>query len=131
RHMSQPPLTQSASASLVAGEHRFGASWPYFGLEVQMLGFEIISNGAKHCTAGIGEPGDVRVSVVWVLRRSQDDLSGTPGTADETISLTIGGRPYSKAEYVQWPSLNLKRGDELTIRVVESDSFDSPTSRSA
>jgi len=94
-----------------------------------MIGFEIGANGAKHCWAGIGAPGDLQINIVWVLRHSQEDFTGTPGTADETVSLSVGGKAYAKAEYLNWPYLNLKVGDEVTIRVVDRDSFDAPATR--
>src|SRR4051812_37344104 len=96
-----------------------------------MIGFEVTINGTKLCTAGIGAPGDLQVSVIWVLRHSQDDLTGTPGTADETVSLTVGGKAYAVPEYLRWPNLDLQVGDEVSIRVIESEAFDTPEGRAA
>jgi len=95
-----------------------------------MIGFEVIVNGTKVCTAGIGAPGDLQVNAIWVLRHFQEDLTGTPGTPDETVSLTVGGKEYADAEYLHWPYTNLKAGDEVVIRVVDHESFDPPTERS-
>jgi hypothetical protein len=94
-----------------------------------MIGFEVTINGTKLCTAGIGEPGDLQVNVIWVLRHSQEDFTGTPGTADETLSITVHGKAYAGAEYIAWPNTNLQVGDEVSIRVVEREGFDSPAGR--
>jgi hypothetical protein len=94
-----------------------------------MIGFEVVVNGTKVCVAGIGAPGDLQVNAIWVLRHSQDDLTGTPGTADETVSLTVGGKAYAVAEYLRWPHTALKVGDEIVLRVVDRESFDPPTGR--
>jgi hypothetical protein len=95
-----------------------------------MIGFEVMVNGTKVCVAGIGAPGDLQVSAIWVLRHSQGDLTGTPGTADETVGLSVGGKAYAVAEYLNWPYTQLKLGDEVVLRVVEREAFDAPASRS-
>jgi hypothetical protein len=94
-----------------------------------MLGFEVTINGAKLCTAGIGAPGSLQVDIVWVLRHSQDDFTGVPGTPDETMSVTVGGEAYASGEYLRWPNANLKAGDEVLLRVVEREAFDGPAAR--
>lgn len=94
-----------------------------------MIGFEVIVNGTNVCKAGIGAPGDMRVNAIWVLRHSQEDLTGTPGTADESVGLEISGQAYAIAEIHSWPYTNLKTGDEVVIRVVDRESFDPPVGR--
>jgi hypothetical protein len=94
-----------------------------------MIGFEVIVNGAKVCVAGVGAPGELQVSAVWALRHSQEGLTGTPGTADETVGLSVGGKAYAVAEYLGWPYTHLKVGDEVVLRVVDRASFDPPAER--
>jgi hypothetical protein len=94
-----------------------------------MIGFDIVVNGTKVCVAGIGAPGDLQVNAIWVLRHSQEDLTGTPGTGDETVGLSVGGQAYAVAEYLSWPYTALKVGDEIMLRVVDRESFDPPTKR--
>ena len=94
-----------------------------------MIGFEVIVNGTKICVAGIGASGDLQVNAIWVLRHSQEDLTGIPGTADETIGLSVGGKAYAVAEYLTWPYSNLKVGDEIVVHVVDRESFDPPAGR--
>ena len=95
-----------------------------------MIGFEVTINGKKVCTAGIGAPGDLQINTIWVLRHSQEDLTGIPGTADESVGLSIGGKAYAVPEYLHWPYTHLKAGDEVVIRVVDRESFDPPSGRS-
>jgi hypothetical protein len=94
-----------------------------------MIGFEVIVNGTMVCVAGIGAPGDLQVNATWVLRHSQEDLTGSPGTADETVGLSVGGKAYAVAEYLIWHYTTLKAGDEIVLRVVDRDSFDPPAER--
>jgi hypothetical protein len=91
-----------------------------------MLCFEIAVNGIKLCTAGVGEPGVLHAHIIWVLRHGQFDCSGTPGTDDETISLTVDGDSYPRQECLSWPNTNLKAGDEVRIRVVDLGVADEP-----
>jgi hypothetical protein len=94
-----------------------------------MICCEVALNGVKLCTAGVGEPGDVHAHVIWVLRHGQFDYSGTPGTADETTGLSVDGQVYSRRELLGWKDANLKVGDEVTIRIIEADAADEPSSR--
>ncbi|HWB11137.1 MAG TPA: hypothetical protein VG826_18050 [Pirellulales bacterium] len=92
-----------------------------------MICFDILVNGRKLCTAGVGDPGTLHAHIIWVLRHGQFDYSGTPGTDDETIGLTVDGDSYGRQECLSWPNTNLKAGDEVTIRVVDLESADEPT----
>jgi hypothetical protein len=94
-----------------------------------MIGSEVIVNDTKVCVAGIGAPGDLQISAVWALRHSQDDLTGTPGTSDESIGLWVGGKAYADAEHLTWPYTHLQVGDEIVLRVVDRESFDPPAAR--
>jgi hypothetical protein len=59
-----------------------------------MICLEISINGVPLCTAGLSVPGQVGAFVAWALRHSQDDLSGTPGTADESVSVCVNGQVW-------------------------------------
>jgi hypothetical protein len=75
-----------------------------------MIGFEVIVNGTKVCVAALGAPGDLRVHAIWVLRHSQEDLTGTPGTADERLGLQVAGKAYGVGESLEWLYTQLKVG---------------------
>jgi hypothetical protein len=122
---AQRTLTTSCPTPLGA---RYNGRHGYFNLNgATVLCLDVFVNGSKLCTAGIGEPGVLHAPIIWVLRHGQFDYSGTPGTDDEAISLTVDGDSYPRQEALSWPNTNLKVGDEVTIRVVDLDSADEPT----
>ena len=86
-----------------------------------MLAFEIHLNGKKLCTAGIGEQGVLSTIINWRLGDSQDHRQ-----IEEEIRLQVGGFVSRSEEYVDWLKEGLRRGDELTIRIVEVASADTP-----
>ena|ERR1700722_7295121 len=94
-----------------------------------MICLEVAVNGIPLCTAGVNAPGSAGVFVAWTLRHSQDDLSGTPGTADETVSVVVNGQVWQPAEFLSWRSAHLKIGDEVLVRIVEQEKADDPQSR--
>ena len=94
-----------------------------------MICLEVSVNGVPLCTAGVAAPGQVGAFVAWVLRHSQEDLSGTPGTADETMSVSVTGQVWQPLEFLSWPYSRLKVGDEVAVRVVEREHADAPTAR--
>jgi hypothetical protein len=94
-----------------------------------MICLEILINGSPLCTAGLGVPGSVKAFIAWILRHSQEDLSGTPGTSDESLGIEVSGNIWQPEELVRWPHAQLKVGDEITIRLVERQSADEPIDR--
>lgn len=78
-----------------------------------MIAFEVSVNGDKKCTAGVGAKDGLNVII-----------SG-PRLPD----LHVGG--LSGEEHLRWlkPGFELKVGDEVTVRVVETDVVDEPVDR--
>jgi hypothetical protein len=78
-----------------------------------MIAFEVWVNGEKKCTAGVGDKG--------VLNAIMNGPSHP--------HLSVGG--LSGEEHVRWLERNgeLKVGDEVTIRIVETDQIDEPVDR--
>lgn len=81
-----------------------------------MIAFEVLVNGKKLCTAGVGEKGVLNASIL----------------GPKSPRLRVGG--LCNEEHVVWISPRpaaheLKAGDEVTIRVVETDVADEPTDR--
>jgi hypothetical protein len=77
-----------------------------------MIGFEVSVNGRRVCTAGAGE-GLLTAIVSSVASRSE-------------LKLEVGG--LLEDAHLAWatpPSLGV--GDEVTVRVVETDKPDAPT----
>jgi hypothetical protein len=95
-----------------------------------MLCFEVFVNGQKRCTAGVGEFGSLHASIVWYNRiygegifvdEGHNGEFNVSGVEDKDSAPCIG-------EPVKWLAdlVELKPGDELLVRVVESDSADPP-----
>lgn len=90
-----------------------------------MIAFEIHVNGKRICTAGIGEPGVLSAILNWV---GSEPRKGTR-KADEFASIRVGGLVSSTEEHVTWARRDLRPGDEVVIRVVETDHADRPNQR--
>jgi len=90
-----------------------------------MIAFEITVNGKKFVVAGI-EDWDLLHTDIMARREADDD-------GGNIYDLKVGGLPIQteegKLEHVRWPEAELKVGDEITIRIVETDSADKPIKR--
>jgi hypothetical protein len=90
-----------------------------------MIAFEVHLNGKKVCTAGVGELGVLTTNLAW--RGPQPYQKGGPSVADY-LRLDVGGLAAS-GEHLRWLDRKLRRGDAVTIKVVEVDSTDRPRER--
>jgi len=90
-----------------------------------MLAFDIHVNGKRIGTAGIGEPGVLSAILNWI---GSEPRKGAR-KAGEFASIRVGGLVSSTDEHVTWARRNLRRGDEVVIRVVETDCPDRPSQR--
>ena len=88
-----------------------------------MLAFEIKINGKKKCVAGISEPGVVTTTLTWVL--GQERRRGRSGT----MGLRVGGLVSNTNEFLEWYHRRMRRGDQVSIRIVEADEADVPRKR--
>jgi hypothetical protein len=86
-----------------------------------MKAFHILVNGKPCCTAGIGLMGVLHVIVNWVRRK------GEPREGE--FDLSVGGLDITSEEHVRWSAPRIGVGDEITIRVVESDQINTPARR--
>jgi hypothetical protein len=83
-----------------------------------MIAFEVFVNGERVCTAATR--GVLTAILTWTWRQEED------------TSLTVGGisEPDAGARHVEWPTpWPLKVGDEVTVRIVSTDEFDTPRNR--
>jgi hypothetical protein len=79
-----------------------------------MIAFEVLVNGARVCTAGAGDTGVLSTIVSSVGKRQE-------------IKLEVGG--LSDDAQLKWPvPSTLRVGDEVTVRIVETDQPDQPAS---
>ncbi len=83
--------------------------------------FEVIINGERVCTAGVGDDG-VLTGILSFVKRAQDDLDS------ESLDLRIGGlaKRESATEHVEWLNRKLAVGDVITIKIVEAAECDEP-----
>jgi hypothetical protein len=90
-----------------------------------MMAFEVYLNGKKFRTAGVGELGVLTTCLSW--RGSQPYQKGGP-PVPEYLRLDVGGLATS-GEHLRWLDRKLKRGDTVSIKVVEVASADKPRER--
>jgi hypothetical protein len=94
-----------------------------------MRALEIHVNGKKLCTAGIGDDGVLTAIVRSVPRPIQATSQKRTSRAGEDLGLDVGGLTPSTLEYVRWKSPKLRSGDEVLIKIIETDRPDKPSSR--
>jgi hypothetical protein len=87
-----------------------------------MIAFELYVNGKKVATAGV-EHGVMSVIANWVKLEADDD-SWKSG-------ISIGGLDEKTSEHLRWFRQDLAVGDELRIRLVETEQIDLPAEREA
>jgi hypothetical protein len=103
-----------------------------------MIAFEIIMNGKKIATAGMSEAGTLAVSAVrgrHALKNFPEDyqeeikkISDAEEFEKENIVLSIEGNLEGKAKdnNLTWHRGHLNPGDEITIKVIETEEVDDP-----
>jgi hypothetical protein len=91
-----------------------------------MLCFEVWRNDEKLVTAGISETGVLTFYLVWVGK--EPEASSTAAASAGTIpglECRVGG--IDGVKHVDWYETDeLKIGDELRVRLISSDTPDSP-----
>ena len=81
-----------------------------------MRAFEISLNGERLCVAGIGENGVLNTMITQVIGTDRNDLS-----------LRTGGLISSTQEHVVWTPTSLNVGDEVFVRIIETETVDPPS----
>ena len=80
--------------------------------------FEVSLNGERLCVAGVDGDGVLNAMVDRVKINARDDLR-----------LRVGALVSATEEHRIWTQAGLKVGDEVRVRILESDSVDEPKSR--
>src|SRR5262245_1448999 len=98
-----------------------------------MIAFEVTANGEKVCTAGVGNLGVLTAILSWVGREAplKSAYSEQEWPAEE-LKLEVGGltgKARDGRENLKWMSGDLRPGDVITIRVVETETADEPRVR--
>lgn len=84
-----------------------------------MKAFEVLINGESTCIAGVGDSGTATVIVTYVGASRRHDLF-----------LSVGGFTPAKHEHLGWvPHRKLRTGDEILVRIIESQFSDEPMER--
>src|SRR5262249_39004441 len=86
-----------------------------------MIAFEVHLNGEKLCTAGIGDLGVLTAMLDWTRVR-KIVTKDTP----ESLTLWVTGMNSSTAEFPRWLNRPVSVGDEIRIRIVNTESIDEP-----
>ena len=94
-----------------------------------MKAFEVFLNGNKLCTSGVGNLGVLSAVLTWVGRDGQNTETKIPDMIEEELALNVGGLISPNKEHVSWTQRQLTLGDEVCIRIVESESVDPPRDR--
>jgi hypothetical protein len=85
-----------------------------------MIAFEVSVNGKRACVAGLRGQGVMSAIVNW--------LGGTAAKAmGRELELRVGGLNSETNQHMDWPTVLLKVGDEVAVRIVEVDQPDTPT----
>jgi hypothetical protein len=80
-----------------------------------MKAFEVFVNGVRACTAGVAHDGVVSVIAHHFAGCGHDDSRLGAAALDVT-----------NREYLHWDCPSLSLGDEITIRLVETQKVDVP-----
>lgn len=89
-----------------------------------MVVFEVSVNGKRAFAMAAGDFGMLTASIMW------DRIQTNAGPVHEAIRLSGRGlEPPPGGKHLSWPDKSLKMGDEITIRIVDSTTFDEPAER--
>jgi hypothetical protein len=83
-----------------------------------MRAFQISLNGKKLCLVGIGNDGVLGTTITYVPFRRRRETR-----------LYVGGLVSPQNEHVRWKEARLRVGDEVRLRIVETETVDRPRSR--
>ena len=91
-----------------------------------MICLEVLVNSERYCLAGVGEKGVLSAFVTWA-NFGEAEEAGIPNPPG-SIMLSVNGITSDK-QSVHWGTIgdHLKKGDEVTIRIIDSDSPDTWT----
>lgn len=96
-----------------------------------MVCFEISRNGTKICTAGIEKEFGVLDAILsWVKRNpvANGSESNVSAHSKEELFLHIGGLDSETKSHLNWSENELELGDTISIKIVNLDHCDTPTS---
>jgi hypothetical protein len=84
-----------------------------------MRAYEVFLNGERLCIAGVPGEGTSTIEVSDFKKNEVDDEA----------RLDVRAFEYPTREYLSWTNAPLSLGDEVRLRVLESNSVDEPKAR--
>ena len=84
-----------------------------------MKAFKTELNGKRICVAGVGTNGVLSTMADYVGNAAQGS----------TISLSVSGLFTETDEHAIWNRVDLKVGDKVVLKVIETDAVDQPKER--
>jgi hypothetical protein len=90
-----------------------------------MIAYQIAINGKQVATAGVRE-GVVSAIANWVFIPS--DVATDPAR-DWHAGFSLAGLDELTSEHLKWFRRDLRVGDEITIKLIETERVDEPTER--
>jgi hypothetical protein len=92
-----------------------------------IIAFQVAVNGEPVCTAGIDDFGVISAIMTWVGRRPEKSADGK--SIEEELTFDVGGLDSTAAERLTWLKAELRVGDTVSIRVVDTDKVDGARER--
>jgi len=95
-----------------------------------MRAFDVFVNGKKICRAGIAGYSVLTTIVSSLIVDPESPTGKAMGDEypEPFLDLQIGGLDVRTNQHLHWPRLDLKVGDEVTVKIVEADDgIDEPT----
>jgi len=84
-----------------------------------MRAFEVNLNGKRLCVAGFAGDGVLNTVVNHITGHGREPH----------LELRIGGLISATQEHVDWHYSKLSVGDEVTLKIIETDAVDEPKNR--
>jgi hypothetical protein len=79
-----------------------------------MKAFVVSKNGQPFVTAGVGDDGVLATCLTWVG-------GSPPRPAESELSFRVGGVHGPSGEHLDWSVPEISVGDEITIKIIETD----------
>jgi hypothetical protein len=83
-----------------------------------MRAFKIYLNGKKLCLAGVGNDGVLTTTITYVRSRKRRETQAY-----------VGGLIMPQGDHVMWKQSRLRPGDELRVKIVETEAVDKLSKR--
>lgn len=86
-----------------------------------MRAFEVYVNNERLCLAGVNDQSVLTAIIDYVGKVGKKN--------DERLHLHVGGLVIPQEEHVRWRERELAVGDEIRVRILDSDKVDTPSER--